>query len=88
MMLGSSAASSLSWNSSPVTCTRTSGNMIQRTRSICGSDMAPQHAMGEHVPQPALQRLGLHLLGHLVLADDAVRFDGVGEFGFVELRAG
>jgi hypothetical protein len=41
MMLGSSAAASVSSNSASCVGTRTSGNMIQRTRSSCGSDITP-----------------------------------------------
>jgi hypothetical protein len=46
------------------------------------------HHEGEHVPQAALQRLGLHRFEHFVLADHAVRLDGVVQLGFVKLRAG
>jgi hypothetical protein len=37
----------------------------------------PAHHEGEHVPQAALQRLGLHRFEHFVLADHTVRLQGV-----------
>ena len=46
------------------------------------------HHEREHVPQSALQFFGFDVFAHLVLADHAVRFDGVAEFGFVKLRTG
>jgi hypothetical protein len=46
------------------------------------------HAVGEHAPQAALQVFGVHALQHFVLAQHAVRFDGVVQFGGLKLLAG
>ena len=46
------------------------------------------HAVGEHVPQAALQVFGLHGFQHFVLAQHALRLHGVVQLGVCELLAG
>ena len=43
--------------------------------------------VGEHLPQAALEGLGLHAFGHLVAADDAMRGNGLVQLGISELLA-
>jgi hypothetical protein len=48
----------------------------------------PAHAVGEHVPQAALQVFGVCALQHFVLANDALGFQGLAQFAVVKLFAG